>query len=121
MKAMSKALAGGVVAMVALVAVSADAERAREVCEPKTVPTYVASMKPAVKATCFDPRKNMPEIPAEVQMTAHVVYDAKGTVDSVSISKGFNPVLSPCVAGQLRGWHPPCGPSTLDVDFDWKK
>jgi len=121
MKAISKALAGGVVAMGALVAVSADAERTKEVCDAKTVPSYIEGQKADVRKACYDPRKNMPEIPAEVKMTARVTYDAKGIVDSVSIVQGFNPLLGPCVAGKLRTWHPPCGPGTFDVDFDWKK
>lgn len=122
MRAVARALGGAsVVALAALVTLSAEAGRAKEVCDAKTVAAYVEAHRGEVKATCFDPRKSQRNLPAEVKMKAHLTYDANGTVDNVSIVQGANPLLAPCVVGKLRTWHPPCGPDKIDVEFDWRK
>jgi hypothetical protein len=123
MKAFGRALGAGGVLVVALALLPSSfaAERAKEACDAKTVSSYVDAQKGDVKATCFDPRKNQRDVPAEVKMTAHLTYDEKGNVDNVSIVKGFHPLFGSCVVGKLRLWHPPCGPDKLDVDFVWRK
>ncbi len=107
--------------LVGFVAASASAERTKLVCDAKTAPTYFETQRPSMKTACYDPLKDAPNVPADVKITAHLAYDAKGAVTTVAVVQSNALPVSECIAGKMRAWTPPCGPGSFDVPFEFKK
>jgi len=93
-------------------------------CDVQTVTAAIDKKAPTVQQECLTQVKSHFTMTQDVTVTAHVAWEANGTVQSVSATPSINNsiglALEQCVTGKVRPWILPCGPGKRDVVFEFK-
>ncbi len=111
-------------ALVTAMLAAASPASAEAICTPRIVEDAIEKKVPAVQTDCLASVKGHVPMPEDVNVTAHVAWQAGGAVQSVTTTSSNNTsaaiALDQCVTAKVRAWQLPCGPGKRDVAFTFK-